>query len=321
MNRTIALFLTVAILAAHTLAIHKNAWGEIAPPYDTVHVAYRLARNLVQNGTLDWDVGAGGIESYPSLLWVGLAALAERFYLSVAVFTQVLGAVCATLTVIVLAQFSPGRLAGVIAPCLFVVSGSMASAAANGTEMAMFALLLTTSFLAFERRWPGVLAVSMALACVTRPEGILFVGVLFALELARGMWPDAEDDEEQEERPGPQATLVAAFALPLVVTLAVGGLRFSMTGRIMSPWMERLLFPDPNQWREGLAYLRDFFFTTGGALLIVFPMWYLLRNALSGLGVRALVLSAFWAAIVGFGGGDSLPFFQAMVPGIITISG
>ena len=51
-----------------------------------------------------------------------------------------------------------------------------------------------------------------------------------------------------------------------------------------------------------------------GILLIAFPVWYLPRNALSGLGVRALVLSAFWAGIVGFGGGDSLPFFQAMAP-------
>lgn len=314
MNRTIALFLTVAILAAHTLAIHQNAWGEIAPPYDTVHVAYRLARNLVQNGTLDWNVGTGGIESYPSLLWIGLAAIAERFYFSVTLFTQVTGAICATLTVIVLAQFSPGRLAGVIAPCLFVVSGIMASAAANGTEMAMFALLLTTSFLAFERHWPWVLATTMSLACLTRPEGVLFVGVLFALEIARRVWPDAQEDEPSERAPRRTATLLAAFALPLLVTLGVGALRFSLTGRIMSPWMDRLLFPDPDQWREGLLYLRDFFFTTGGALLIAFPMWYLLRNALSGLGVRALILSAFWAAIVGFGGGDSLPFFQAMAP-------
>ena len=220
MNRTIALFLTVAILAAHTLAIHKNAWGEIAPPYDTVHVAYRLGRNLVQNGTLNWDVGAGGLESYPSLLWIGLSALAERFYLSVTLVTQVAGAVCATLTVIVLAQFSPGRLAGVIAPCLFVVSGIMASAAGNGTEIAMFALLLTTSFLAFERRWPGVLAIAMALACLARPEGILFVGVLFALEIARGLWPDADDDEEHEQEPERPATLLAAFALPLLLLAA-----------------------------------------------------------------------------------------------------
>lgn len=317
MNRTIALFLTVAILAAHTLAIHKNMWGEVAPPYDTVHAAYRLARNLVQTGTLEWNVGSGGIESYPSLLWIGLAAFAERFYLPVTLVTQIMGAVSATLAVIVLAQFSPGRLAGVIAPCLFVVSGIMASAAGNGTEMATFALLLTTSFLAFERRSPAIMAFCMALACLTRPEGILFVAVLFALEIARGLWPDRVDDDEEptDEQPKQRlGTVLPAFLLPLIVTLGIGSVRFSLTGRIMSPWMDRLLFPDPNQWHEGLLYLRDFFFTTGGALLIVFPVWYLLRNALSGLGVRALILSAFWAAIVGFGGGDSLPFFQAMAP-------
>ena len=65
--------------------------------------------------------------------------------MSVTLTSQIVGAVCATMTVIVLAQFSPGRLAGVIAPCLFVVSGIMASAAANGTEMATFALLLQLS--------------------------------------------------------------------------------------------------------------------------------------------------------------------------------
>ena len=184
MNRTTALFLTLAVLLAHTLAIYKVESGAFAPPYDQAHVAYRMAHNFVEHRHFAWDPTLEAAESYPSILWVGVATIAERLYLPVTTFCQTIGVISALLSVLVLASFSPGRLAGVIAPLLFVVCGGIAAAAANGMETAFFALLVITAFLAFERRRAAILAVALSLACLTRPEGGLFALALFALELA-----------------------------------------------------------------------------------------------------------------------------------------
>jgi hypothetical protein len=49
-------------------------------------------------------------------------------------------------------------------------------------------------------------------------------------------------------------------------------------------------------------------------LLIVFPIWYLLRRSLSGLGTRAFVLTVLWAVLVVLAGGGAQPLFQQVVP-------
>src|SRR5688572_910061 len=151
MNRTIALLLASAVLLAHMLAIHKDAADALAPPYEMAHVAFREAQGLAQHGTPSWDPTAGGASTYPSLLWVALAAIPERLGRDTWAWMQTLSALCALATVWVLARFSPVRLAGVIAPLLFVASGAIASAAGSGTEMTLAALLVASAYLAYER--------------------------------------------------------------------------------------------------------------------------------------------------------------------------
>src|SRR5688572_17021125 len=185
MNRTTALLVALAILLGHALAIHKTASGEIAPPFDMGYVAFRIARNLVQTGHLAWQPGYPGIESYPSLLWILVATFAERFYFPVNQVAQGIGMAAAFGCVLVLAQFSPVRLAGMIAPLLFVVSGGVASAALSGLETSTLALLLAFAFLAYERGWRVALALSLGLAVLTRPQGAVFALALLVIELVR----------------------------------------------------------------------------------------------------------------------------------------
>ena len=78
MNRTLALSLTLAILLAHMLAIHKGMAGSFAPPYDEAHVTFRVARNLVDSGSLAWDQGGKPIECFPSFLWLVLGSIGTR---------------------------------------------------------------------------------------------------------------------------------------------------------------------------------------------------------------------------------------------------
>jgi arabinofuranosyltransferase len=305
MNRTTALLVALAILLGHALAIHKTASGEIAPPFDMAYVAFRVARNFVQTGQFAWQPGYSGLESYPSLLWIAVATVGERLYFPVNQLAQGLGMAAAFGCVLVLAQFSPVRLAGVIAPLLFVVSGGVASAALSGLETSTLALALALAFLAYERGWRVVLALSLALAVVTRPQGVLFAVALLAIELVRRSFAQRD--------PG-RRPMIRAFVLPFAIWAAVALARWSATGHVLGPWGAQLNAFRPRVAREGYLYLVDFFLTSGNALLFVFPLWYLARGALGGLGTRACVLTVVWCAMVALGGGGSLPFFEAMTP-------
>src|SRR5262249_20873804 len=106
MNRGTVVFLALAILLAHTFAIHQTVRGDLAAPYEGAHVAYRLGRNLVYEGSAQWNTGGPPVESYPSLVWVLVSAFAARLYISPIWVSQGLGLVAALGTVIVLAQFS-----------------------------------------------------------------------------------------------------------------------------------------------------------------------------------------------------------------------
>ncbi len=308
MSRTFALLLAFAILVAHMLAIHKDAADAFAPPYEMAHVAYRLARNFVHNGEFAWDPGESNVESYPSLLWVALSTIPERLYLRVTACTQFVSLSCALVTAGMLARFSPERLAGVIAPLLFVASGTVAAGAASGTEMTLAALLLTGSFLAYERGSRGWLATLLGLLCLARPEGFLFACSLLLIELARAARARASGRERR--------ALFAPFLAPAAVALCVCLVRFALTEHLLSPWSKHLTHPDRLPWRAALAYLRDYFVSSGSALLIVFPLWYLARRTLSGLGQRALLLTLAWGAITTLGGSgpQPLPFSQFMLP-------
>ena len=106
MKRAAALLLALAALLAHALAIHLDEGRRFGVPYDSVHVAYRLARNLVREGELVWNVGldgamGGGLGCYPSPLWVAVVAGAESRWIFPTLLTQWLGVLAALATVAV----------------------------------------------------------------------------------------------------------------------------------------------------------------------------------------------------------------------------
>ena len=304
MNRTLALFLTLAILVAHTLAIHKNIYDAIAPPYDEAHVAFRIARNFVETGSLAWDPGSAPAESYSSLLWIAVAALGERLDFAVTAFCQSVGAASAMLAIFVLAHFSPGRLAGVIAPLLFVVSGGVAAAAGSGAETATLALLVIASFLAFERRAKYAFALCTCLCVATRAEGIVFVLMLLGLELAGSL-----------SRPKtPRIGLLRWFAPAAATAGLLILLRHQLYGTWLSPFSHSFVDQSAQRWLSGAKFLGDFVRGSGWTMLLVFPLYYLVRGHLTGIGRRALLLSVGYSLIVACMGGGHGPMFQPMVP-------
>src|ERR1041385_978380 len=100
MNRSIALFVALATLLAHVLAIHTDGAGNFAFPYEQAYTAFRLAKSLVQDGLVQWGADGGGVESYPSLVWIGIAALGERYTNHINLFCQTIAILCGLASVI-----------------------------------------------------------------------------------------------------------------------------------------------------------------------------------------------------------------------------
>ena len=310
MNRTIALFVALVILLAHCLAIFTDGQGHFAFPYDQSFVALRLAQNLVIEGQLRWNPGSTAWESYPSPLWVAVAAFVERLAatrigdaldLSVNTLIQAASIVSALLCVVLAAGFRRDRVAGLIAPLLLVTCGSFAAAAASGVETAVFALLVTASFLSFERRYENRLAIATTLLCLVRPEGAFAVAGLVLLRhvgFARG-----------EERPR-----LLAFLAPLVTVTATTLVRHHETGWYLPPSLHALLHPLPGQAGEGFEALSDSLRTAISLVLLVYTIVSLARRRLSGTGVRALLLAGLLAVVAGLAGRGPLPFAEALVP-------
>jgi hypothetical protein len=307
MNRTIAVFLGLMVLLAHALAIHGDGAGGLAPVYERAYAALRLGRNLVQEGALRWNPAEAAHESYPSLVWALWIALGERtahlLHVTINHWAQFTGLAAAIATVVLASRFHLDRVAGAIGPLLLVTSGSLAAAATAGTETAAFALCVTATFVAHERRWSLRFALCAALTCALLPEGIVPVAVLLALRLL----PSGPD----EPAPPPLVAFLPAALVVLGATL----LRLALFGAPLPPLAASLL-EDPARWREGALALRDFFLTGGPPLLVVFPLGYLLRGRLSRSGRDALLVAAAWMALVAWIGGGPLPFFALLLPAL-----
>jgi len=308
MNRATALILAMATLLAHTLAIHHNGAGQFAVPYDVAHVAFHLGRMLVRTGELAWlsfgDM-PGGLESYPSPLWVMVSAAGEQLYLPVNLFCQMLGILAAVSTFALSARFATDRIVGVIPPVLLVASGGMAAAAASGTEIPLLGLCLTGAFVSFEHRWHRILSISLFLLVLTRPEGVLMAFAFLLLAGAERLFA---------RRDGSPPTPLGAFLPAAIATLVLVIVGRSDGGSLYGTRLVELLSVDSERTGAGLLYFRDFCLSTATPLLLVFPLVLLGFGKLSGAGLRALLLFGFHSTVVVIGGGGHLPFSMEMVP-------
>ncbi len=302
MNRSIALFVALAVFVAHAFAVHSNLSGDLAAPGDTAYAAFRVARNLVHEGSWSWQYGEPGIDAYPSALWVWVYAVAERLLWPSKTFVAAVGLGAGLLTMIVASRFHRDRIASLIAPLLLAISGGFAAAAVSGTEWSLFTLFLLTAFAALEKDHHRWLAAALALAGWTRPEGWLMGGVLFVMQLVRrkregrgALWP---------------------FAVAAAAAGVLAWLRYSQTGHLLSPALRDLWDGDAARWSDGLADFVSFQFLYAAPLLVGFALWYLLRGRLTNTGRRALELYVAWSLIAVAAGGGRQGFHQLFLPGL-----
>ncbi|MDP6538897.1 MAG: hypothetical protein QF903_16345 [Planctomycetota bacterium] len=304
MNRSIALFVAMAVLAAHSLTIYTDPTATLAVPTDLAYVALRIGREWVHEGTLTWFAGQDAFESYPSLGWLAFSALLQRLHwLPLNPAVQLSGAGAAMATLVLASRLHPDRIASMIAPFLLAICGGVAAAAVSGTETAFMMCAVTAAFLAFERDRPVQLGVALTVCGLLRPEGWLLAGVmalLRAVSVARGA----------------PARSLAAFAAPAGVFALVAAVRREHTGTWTSAYTEHLLDLRSGELQAGLGYLLDFTVSSVSPLLLVFVLWPLLRGRLSATGLHAGGLFVAWASLVVLGGGGGPVFGEALVPAL-----
>lgn len=305
MNRSIVIFVALAVLVAHSLAIRTDLGGDLAPPYDQAFVAFRIARNLIFEGEWSWSPGVSGFDSYPSTLWVLICAMAERVSLSINTVARAIGVIASGCSLVMATRFHPERAASLITPMLLAISGAMAAAAVNGTETALLTALVTAAFLAYERKQEKTLAVTMLLCGWTRGEGWLLVVLLLVLR--------AWDKRRGKQDPNAGGSLLP-FALPAVGFGVLTAFRFQLNGYVAPPWFADLVDLREGELENGYRYVRDFFYSSASPALILYAVWYLLRRNLSRTGLRALIIFLAWTAFVVVQGGGETPFSETMVP-------
>ncbi|MCH2106565.1 MAG: hypothetical protein MK291_07995 [Planctomycetes bacterium] len=305
MNRSVALFVAMALLVAHALAIHTTASGDFAPPYDMAFAAFRVGYSLVHEGHFAWGPEAGGIDSYPSFLWVLVSYSLQRLYLSINFWSQVVGAACALATMFLSSRFHSDRVASLVAPLLLAMSGSYAAASLSGTETALVALCFTAAFVANERGWSWTFGLSLALAGLARSEAWVLTPLFFSLRLTPWL----------KHGPGRGPNL-RAYLIPILSFAALALLRRWLGGDFLSSYTAGLLTFEQSSLSGVWAALRDFLISSVSPGLLVYSLWYLLRKRLSSTGRRALFIGACWTLFAATREAESLPFNESMVPAL-----
>ncbi len=182
------------LLAAGALYVaHALSFGDCLQ--DDAYISLRFSQHLAEGHGLVYNVGEK-VEGYTNFLWTVLGALPFALGADPEIFLLVLGIASGLLAIsgaALLAQrLAPGSLAGPLAAVLVASLPHLVAESVMGLETALFAglaLLGLTAFLA-EREpgggrsepWRGS-GILLALAALTRPEGVLVAGLLGLVDL------------------------------------------------------------------------------------------------------------------------------------------
>ena len=308
MNRTTVMVLALVVLLAHILAMHHDSAGAFALPSDEAHVNFHIARNLVHAQGTVWSASGTPAaileEGGTSFIWILVAAAGELWEFSPIRITAALGILCALLTMVTVARLSRSRLVGVAATVLLVVSGPLAATAADGTETALFTLLIAVAFLSLERRRAKWVGGCLTLLVLTKSVGILWVlGFLVAALV-----------QKRNNTTETRFRLELAFLPALIAFVAFGCARVAHGAPFFAPDLRALVAVDGESIALGLSSLLALVRGTVAPALLLLPLLQLLRGKLTGTGRRALGLSMLGATYIVLTGGANGPMHAVWVP-------
>lgn len=178
-------------VAAVALVVHSLAYDFVT---DDAYISFVYARNFAEHGELVFNLGQY-VEGYTNFLWTLLLGLGMLVGIPPEILAKVLAAICAVVTLYVvfgtvervLGRNSPWATL----PALLLASSSgFACWTSGGLETQLFTMLCTLALagvvaaedVAGDRKLYGA-GIALALAAMTRPEGLLVAGVLGIVRL------------------------------------------------------------------------------------------------------------------------------------------
>ncbi|HTM19955.1 MAG TPA: hypothetical protein VL172_05595 [Kofleriaceae bacterium] len=190
---------------ALVLVVHSLAYNFVT---DDAYISFVYARNLAEHGQLTFNLG-DAVEGYTNFLWTVLLAVSMKLGISPEVGSRLFGTGFALGTLYVVKRI--GEVLGKgpslwdhLAPALLALSAGYACWSSGGLETQMFTFWVALALLDYARadaeprrarRW----GVWLALAALTRPEGLLVAAVLalhrLAINVARDRrWRPTNDE-------------------------------------------------------------------------------------------------------------------------------
>ncbi len=293
------------IVLAAALALFAVAFARYRTELiDDAYISLRYARHLAHGQGLVWNPGEA-VEGYTDFLWVILLSLAGATPAAAWVF----GAIAGALLIVFIAS-PPERLrvpgpAGALLPLVVAAHLALPYWSAKGLETALFTLLVTGGlFLHAGAGGTGqgasgprgaLLGIHfLSLAALTRPEGLLFLG-LAVVDRAR--------------RRGDPARLLAVL-LPVLLLAPHFAFRLAYYGYPFPNTYYAKVGAGTEQFLRGLHYLSKFFFRPESLFFLAALLAATRRGPHRFL---AVAVAAACAGIV-YVGGDAFGAYRFVVP-------
>jgi len=178
------------------IAVYLFEAGDSRAHLDDAFISYRYARNLVEGYGLVYNPGEY-VEGYTNLLWTLMVALGIWLGHEAPEVSRILSLLFGS--GVLLATFELARGEGratwsaVLAPWIVLSSAAFVVWSMSGMETPLVVLAVTAALAAELCGRNGLAATFVAIAVLTRPDGILAAAAIFGARLARGDLKTARD--------------------------------------------------------------------------------------------------------------------------------
>ncbi len=192
-SHIIVLSVFAFVFLANTISYHYSSRYRnfLFINIEDAYISMRYAENFSNGHGLKWNVDERPVEGYTNFLWVLLLSLAGKLGTDMVLWSKILG-IASALVGIALAYLAANEfdyggedgLAGLMAAFVLCFNPSYVFWAGSGMESSLFATLILLSLFLYFRESESsaryiAISITLALASLTRPEGLLFFGLLF----------------------------------------------------------------------------------------------------------------------------------------------
>jgi len=282
---------------------------------DDAFISFRYAKNFINGHGLVWNIGEQPpVEGYTNFLWVMVISFFLKLGFEPVIISKILGlffALSSTVLVYCISEliFKRKSFLNLIAPAILACCGTFAAWSNGGLETQMFTFLIlagATAYLyelQYHKKFP-LSAILLALASLTRPEGMLVFGIAALHRFSHSLL--------SKKRLFCHTTI-----LWLCTFLTIYGIyfcwRFNYYGFLLPNTFYAKTGGGLYQLKNGYLYLMNFIITTKWPLLLCVSVVPLLKPSRSVL-VFLLMLTLSYAVYIVSVGGDFMGMFRFFVP-------